>query len=429
MAARIFDAQWFRHKTMSAEWTNSLTSVPKKFDYMKLRGYLIDSRNKTFDKESMRAFKSLKGFKYFDSGYVQRMKTTNVKDIDLSPNPLFVCKAQVMASMARHINNVYVCLHKEGDVLGGSCGCVAGYYTCIVIYRKGEACNHVASVLFALEDYIAKGLNEIPDDQSSTERLKQWNKPAKRQVQPMTIDKIEVYRSCCFVFTVMQISRPEHGKKRRKVVVVDDPRPPADRSVSPSKRRQLWEEINAVSPNSAFAKYGLCANDCDIFNVNIPSFIHPPSLNQIRESCNLFKKSLIKSEDEIKCIELGTRQQSHSVLWFRERSHRLTASNFHAVINLKPNTCPKNLISKLLNYKNGLSTKAMHFGLKKEEEAALRYKVYKKQVLNEEVSLETPGFQIFKDHPYLGASSDRIATFGTDKTLLLADVNINVYKN
>ncbi|KAJ8306622.1 hypothetical protein KUTeg_017167 [Tegillarca granosa] len=194
MAARIFDAQWFRHKTMSAEWTNSLTSVPKKFDYMKLRGYLIDSRNKTFDKESMRAFKSLKGFKYFDSGYVQRMKTTNVKDIDLSPNPLFVCKAQVMASMARHINNVYVCLHKEGDVLGGSCECVAGYYTCIVIYRKGEACNHVASVLFALEDYIAKGLNEIPDDQSSTERLKQWNKPAKRQVQPMTIDKIEVYR-------------------------------------------------------------------------------------------------------------------------------------------------------------------------------------------------------------------------------------------
>ncbi|KAJ8320360.1 hypothetical protein KUTeg_001947 [Tegillarca granosa] len=352
MAARIFDAQSFRHKTMSAEWTNSLTSAPKKFDYMKLRGYLIESRNKTFDKESMRAFKSLKGFKYFDSGYVQRMKTTNVKDMDLSPNPLFVCKAQVMASMARHINNVYVCLHKEGNVLGGSCECVAG---------KGEACNHVAAVLFALEDYIAKGCT------SHQQRvLKQWNKPAKRQVQPLTIDKIEVYRL-----------RPEHGKKKEErwlllmILVL-----PADRSVSPSKRRLLWEEINAVSPNSAFAKYGLCANDCDIFNENIPIFIHPPSLNQIRESCNLFKKSLIKSEDEIKCIELSTRQQSHSVLWFRERSHRLTASNFHAIINLKPNTCPKNLFSKLLNYKNGLSTKAMHFGLKKEE-AAFRYnKVY-----------------------------------------------------
>lgn len=61
------------------------------------------------------------------ASYVQRMKTANVIDTDLSPNPLFLCKAQVMASMARQVNNVNVCLHENGDVLGGSCECVAGY--------------------------------------------------------------------------------------------------------------------------------------------------------------------------------------------------------------------------------------------------------------------------------------------------------------
>ncbi|KAJ8300539.1 hypothetical protein KUTeg_022058 [Tegillarca granosa] len=85
---------------------------------------------------------------------------------------------------AKHYK-VFVCLSSKGDVQGGSYDCVAG---------KGEACNHIAALLFALEDYIAKGLKDLPQDQTRTDGLCQWNKPAKRKFEPQTVHNIKVVK-------------------------------------------------------------------------------------------------------------------------------------------------------------------------------------------------------------------------------------------
>ncbi|KAJ8313234.1 hypothetical protein KUTeg_009216 [Tegillarca granosa] len=81
---------------------------------------MTNNWNKTFDKEGMRAYKSLKAFKYFDSGYVQKISSVNVDDF-------FVIQAEILASMTAKHYKVFVCLSSKGDVQGGSCDCVAGF--------------------------------------------------------------------------------------------------------------------------------------------------------------------------------------------------------------------------------------------------------------------------------------------------------------
>ena len=55
-----------------AGWTKSMESV-EGFNFGQLFVYLVESRDKTFDHWSMRAFRSLKGYTYFSDGFVKNM--------------------------------------------------------------------------------------------------------------------------------------------------------------------------------------------------------------------------------------------------------------------------------------------------------------------------------------------------------------------
>ena len=75
-----FTAPWFRQKTATGSWSSSLRNIPKDFNNETIQSYLIESKQKTFDKESVRAFKSLKAYKVFKAGNVQKMKTCRTRD-------------------------------------------------------------------------------------------------------------------------------------------------------------------------------------------------------------------------------------------------------------------------------------------------------------------------------------------------------------
>ncbi|KAJ8300732.1 hypothetical protein KUTeg_022251 [Tegillarca granosa] len=118
--------KWFQQKDLSGHWSRSIRAIPEKFSLESIRQYLMESRDKTFDKDSVRAFKSLKAYKYFQAGYVQKISTCTAKDVSVSDDDLFLAKAEVLPSMERKVYKVNVCLSSCGDVLGGSCMCVAG---------------------------------------------------------------------------------------------------------------------------------------------------------------------------------------------------------------------------------------------------------------------------------------------------------------
>ncbi|KAJ8310054.1 LOW QUALITY PROTEIN: hypothetical protein KUTeg_011919 [Tegillarca granosa] len=184
----------------------------------------IFGTDKTFDKDSVRAFKSLKAFKYFQAGYVQKIFTCLVSDLSVSDDKLFVCKSEVLASMERKVYKVFVNLSQCGEVLGGSCKCVSGL---------GAVCSHMTALLFASEDFVAPGINTIPDDATCTDELKQWNVPAKCHVEHKTINNIT-------------IQRPLFGKKPRLSVHRSDVRHVDDRSVNKTCTFRNRQEIRVV---------------------------------------------------------------------------------------------------------------------------------------------------------------------------------------
>ena len=50
------------------DWKKDLKGVLKEFHFMNLLVYLVYSRDKSFDMQSLKAFKSLKAYKYFYDG-------------------------------------------------------------------------------------------------------------------------------------------------------------------------------------------------------------------------------------------------------------------------------------------------------------------------------------------------------------------------
>ena len=57
--------------TTVTTWSKKLLGVLTEFTFMNLLIYLVYGRDKTFDMESMKAFRSLKAFKYFFDGFVR----------------------------------------------------------------------------------------------------------------------------------------------------------------------------------------------------------------------------------------------------------------------------------------------------------------------------------------------------------------------
>ena len=141
-----------------------------------------------------------KGYRFFKDGHVQSIEYHSLPD---SPGLCYI-RAQILPSMVKTKKYpVRMCLTANGDVHTAYCVCPAGLAGC---------CNHIAALLYALEDFVRLGLREesrLP----CTSRLQQWNRPRCRNVPP------------CRVVDVATI-KEEYGKtKRRKVRPVYDPRP------------------------------------------------------------------------------------------------------------------------------------------------------------------------------------------------------------
>lgn len=119
-----FSRTWF--ESLQCTWEKNLNDIPD-FDHAKLKVYLCESTSKTFDKESLRAYKSLKAYKFFEEGYVQKLLKTRLQS-DGSETEYYIVKADVMASMAQRIYKTYVCFRmNDGGISGGACSCVAGF--------------------------------------------------------------------------------------------------------------------------------------------------------------------------------------------------------------------------------------------------------------------------------------------------------------
>ena len=86
-------------KTVTTGWTKDLTAL-QKLSFVDIFTYLVESRESTFDKEKMEAYKSLKGVKYMEDGLV-RIRNVWSKSIEPGYQVIFI-KAHIHASWTDH---------------------------------------------------------------------------------------------------------------------------------------------------------------------------------------------------------------------------------------------------------------------------------------------------------------------------------------
>ena len=109
-------------------WSKQLGAKLKEFTFMNLLIYLVYGREKTFDMQSLKAFRSLKAYKYFFDGFVRNVWVHECSsNNDLSLRVLYF-RAYVHHSLTCDSPlDVYVAVNGDnGDVYSGRCSCVSG---------------------------------------------------------------------------------------------------------------------------------------------------------------------------------------------------------------------------------------------------------------------------------------------------------------
>ena len=72
--------------------------------------------------------------------------------------------------------------------------------------------------------------------------------------------------------------------------------------------------------------------------------------HELEQKCKEVFDSIHVTSDQVKELELRTREQSVCKLWFEHRHGRITASKFHDVIVRRDLTPPDNLVSAIMGY-------------------------------------------------------------------------------
>ena len=284
----------------------------------------------------------------------------------------------------------------------------------------GEACSHVAALLFYLEDFIRKRESNILNGESCTSRLCQWNVPRKRKVEPKPVNEIK-FRKALF------------GKEDTCIHPSDfDPRSPMDRQQDSGDHCKLLKQLREHQSDCVL----LHLWDMDTLPVTprkvprVEMELDIPSSQSMEDQVKALllesplgnPVSCVNLEDlPARCAEYAARQtisghlqtfiehhtkgQSNCDLWKKLHIGRLTSSKFGEICHLRPTTSSDRLVSNIMGYSRTVSTAAMYRGLQMEPHARKDYIRYMKSI-GHNVSVTECGLTLMSEKSYLGASTD-----------------------
>ena len=311
-------------------------------------------------------------------------------------------------------------------------------------FRLGEACNHIAALLFALEDY-GKSHNDVYSESvSSTSQPCEWNKPRKRKLSPKRIDEVRPIKH-------------QYGKVPRMAAAPSTDLYKACPTLQESVFPKLLDDLRIVNPQcalfTAIEKHNTVSSDHDIIsdlnvgateelfcedpssfslnkvpeqhapeqetvNLNHEQPFHlgcispfsalPPGSSEIKEKAIRVKRKLTFNENKIQLVEKKTRLQSQDSNWYLYRKGRITASKCKRVASLKPTTSPSKALKELLLCDRVPQTSAMLQGLESEDDTVDTFLSKMEMEGKHGFSFTKCGFFISKTHGFLGASPDRI---------------------
>ena len=269
----------------------------------------------------------------------------------------------------------------------------------------GEVCTHIAALLFYLE-----ALHRVEEIKTCTQQQCEWIIPSSlKTIEYLPIKEID--------FTSAQ------GKKRKLDEVLECTEIMEKTTVSKGGTAPTDDEMELF-----FRNLSKCGTKPAILSLipeythnyvpktSLPNFPEPLTSLQKPEYLELNYLDLLDvcenisvqiSEDMARAVELETRQQSKSNLWYKYRAGRVTASRMKAVCNTDV-TNPSQSLVKSICYPHAFTftTKQTSWGCKHEKKAMEKYK---KANDSNHTKLQVAQNGLFI-WPFIGASPDGIIT-------------------
>ena len=324
----------------------------------------------------------------------------------------YVIKCVCLPKMKKDtVYKATLAINDEGHIQTATCGCPAG------VGPTGR-CKHISALCFALEEFYR--IKKLRSPRSCTSELQKWNQPRNRKLDACAVDDIKFVKY-------------EYGKEKKvPQSLIYDPRPPTYKCTPGSSLDNLRQDL--LKTGKDIALLHLLPDASSVNHVPSSSHLPPSSLAVREEILNCLQsmpqplnfsdvaavglkliETLQYTEEQERCIEVATREQSNSKRWFEERQFRVTASKFGIVVKHKRQHTF--LASQLLYSSVSPSVTALQWGWQHEPDALHQYR----QTLSSGLTLISAGF--FADIcGYLGASPDGIVEDAAGQSLKLVEM-------
>jgi len=294
-------------------WSTDLRQLPE-LNFIQLYDYLVVSTRKYCHIVLKGTnYKKLKSYQFFFEGNVKRLESKTHE------NKTYV-KASVLPSMKKTPYRVVVEFTPQCDFLRAACTFPAGLGS----HGKGK-CSHVGGVLFALEDFTRRGLQNHPEPLSCTSRLSVRVVPRNQSVAAKPLDQI-------------LIRKKRFGKKNIRIkpkVIKFDPRPPQQRKIDEERFKIFSENLQNCLASSSFFLFHDIKSNCSEMSEQQVSEEQEESVaftdsydiatNRFKSMIDEHVSSPTITPEEIQETERLTRGQSKNNLWFEKRKTVLTA--------------------------------------------------------------------------------------------------------
>ena len=294
-----------------------------------------------------------------------------------------------------------------------------------IIYRLGQACNHIAALLFYIEHHAHDA--ELPTEKSKTSKAMTWNQPPKKSITP----------ACASSMTFIKPSHGDDPELKKQIIKRStfDPRQPQHRTSNTDAINKLLTSVEKCFPRTGLQQFWKSKTSDESLDVEYTDssslwshviFCHdhasspmqPKYFTPTVTDCYKYLDHMKLPLNVVQKIEAVTRGQSTSELWYAMRNGRLTSSKFGEILHRRPSTNSRRLVRDIMGYGGSAkySTPAMRWGKENEDHARQTY-VHNRSSMGEKMVVTPCGLQLMADKSCLGTSPDGLVLCTSVDTL------------
>ena len=270
----------------------------------------------------------------------------------------------------------------------------------------GEACSHASSLLFYIEAF-----SRAKEAKSCTQEECKWLLPkAVKEVPYLPVENID-FRGATRKMKALHCGNMDEDSnkpvKKKKTGETQD----LNRD---QRQKEFLKQISLCGTRPAILAITEPYSESYVPFNSIKNLFFPDLYSPAHAGCSfeiILKKCdevalPVLSPEQLQSIQCRTSKQSHSKLWYRLRSGRITASKFKQACRTDVSN-PSMSLLKSICYPADIkfSNDAVSWGLEKESTAVAAY-MEKIQESHKEFKFSKVGLMLNNQWPFLGASPD-----------------------